>query len=598
MTMKITASFAVCAFTCVAALSAGAAEPSSAPAAPAAISAPAQPTPAETLAAGSVKSTRPQGPTISLKAPILSPLFEKTPLALVNGEAITMEDLQKALGTVHEGMGEGQSAPKKSAEELLNRLINSQLIIQEARNMELDKQEDVKKPLDEHAKKLRREMLLSGHVKNIKADDKMVENLYRKQTMEWRLKSLIVDKLEDVKTLEAALKKGKTFDELSAGLIAEGKAKEGGSSATFIQRDVIAPTMVERLEKMKPGELSKPLPLENGYLFYRLEEVRSKDDPAVREQIRKTEDSKARVKALEDFQEALIKKHSTLNKKVFDKLNFEDKKIKFETYLKDKRVLAEIRGEKPVTVAEFADAVAAKFYHGVERAIDGGKVNKVKKDILKELLSLRVFEIEARIRKIDENEEYLARVAAYNNTALFSTFITKVIRSEVTATPEELQAFYKEHGKEYTTLEMYRLEALAFDSLPKAEEAVQKLRAGTDYRWYKSNAEGQVSINENYRHLFEGNEVPVTDLPESLQKSLTGAVNGDYRTFADGPHGYAVTVLEVQPAQTMPYTAVEQQIKEKVFYDKLNKRIDLWAEKLRAASDVIVYADFAQQEKP
>jgi hypothetical protein len=127
---------------------------------------------------------------------------------------------------------------------------------------------------------------------------------------------------------------------------------------------------------------------------------------------------------------------------------------------------------------------------------------------------------------------------------------------------------------------------------------VQKLRAGTEYRWLKSNAEGQESINKNYSHLFEGHEVSITDLPEGLQKSLTGAASGDYRVFADGSTGYVVTVLEAQPAQTMPFASIEQKIKEKVFYDKLNKRIDSWAERLRASSDVIVYADFAQQEKP
>jgi len=600
MSLKITASFAVCAFACVAALSAGAAEPSPTPAtvAPVAIPAPAQPAADGNLPAVSAKPSRPQGPAITVKAPIFSPLFAKTPLALVNDDPITMEDLKKALGTIHEGMGDEQSAPKRDLAELLNRLINSQLIIQEARSMELDKLEEVKKSLDEYAKKLRREILLNERVKEIRADEKTVEKIYRERTKEWRLKSLVVESLEDVKALESALKKGKSFDELSAGLIAEGKAREGGSSATFIPRDAIAPTMLTVLEKMKPGELSKPLPLDNGYLIYRLEETRSKDDPAAREQIRKEEDSKIRVKSLEEFQAALIKKHTTLKKKVFDKLNFENKKVKFETYLKDKRVLVEIKGEKPVTVAEFAEAIAAKFYHGVERAIEGGKVNKVKQDILKEMLSLRVFETEARARKIDENEEYRANVQSHANTALFSTFITKVVRSEVTATPEEIQAYYKEHATEYTAPGMYRLDALAFDTLPKAEEAVQKLRAGTEYRWLKTNADGQVSIDKNLSHLFEGNEVTFTDLPEGLQKALTGAANGDYRVFANGPEGYVVSVLEAQPAHTMPFAAVEQKIKERVFYDKLNKRIESWAERLRASSDVIVYADFAQQEKP
>src|SRR6185369_16746481 len=105
-------------------------------------------------------------------------------------------------------------APKKNFPELLKRLVNSLLIIQEARNMELDKLEEIKTSVDDYSQKLLRDMLLKEQVKNVKADPKDVENTYKERTFEWRLKSLIVDKLDDVKAIEAALKAGEKFDAL------------------------------------------------------------------------------------------------------------------------------------------------------------------------------------------------------------------------------------------------------------------------------------------------------------------------------------------------------------------------------------------------
>lgn len=531
--------------------------------------------------------------TILLNAPLYSPLFAKVPLAVVNDEPITIEELKKTMGTIHEGMAEGKAVPKANFPVLLKRLVNSLLIIQEARSMELDKQEEIKSSIDDYSKKLLRELLLKEQVKGVTADSKEVEKYYRERTTEWRLKSLIVDTLEDAKKTEAALKSGKKFDDLFDKAIKDGTGKEGGKSDIFLNRDVIAPPMLVALAKMKAGEISKMTPLEKGYLFYRVEEKRSPDNEAVKELVRQELDAKARVAALEAFQESLIKKYVT-KKKLLDTLDFESKKVKFETLLKDKRVVAEIKGEKPVTVADLADAIAQKFYHGVERAAEGRKINKEKKTILNELLGNIVFDKEARVRKIDESDEYRTKVRSYSNSLLFGTFVTKVIRSEISVTREELMAYYKVHAGEYTSAESYKLDAIAFDTPQKAEEAVEKLRKGADFKWYKANADGRVSIGKAFDGLFTGDAIAKPNLPEPLQLALTGSASGDFRVFVSGSQGYAVSVVEFAPARVLTYEEVEDVIKEAVFYEKLNKGVETWGDKLKSTSDVKIYADFGQ----
>lgn len=539
------------------------------------------------------KAPKAEDVTIRLNAPIFSPYFAKVPLAMVNDEPITMEELKKTLGTIHEGMTAESSVHRKNFPVLLKRLVNSLLIIQEARSMELDKLEEIKTSLDDYAKKTLRDQLLKAQVKDVKADGKSVDKAYKERISEWRLKSLIVDKLDDVKAMETALKGGRKFDDLYDKAIKDGIAKEGGKSDSFIPRDVIAPSMLATLEKMKTGEVSKPLALDKGYLIYRLEEKHYKEDANIKDQVQQELDAKARLKALEAFQKALIKKYVT-EKKLFNKLDFENKKVKFESFLKDKRVVAEVKGEKPVTVAALAEAVAAKFYHGVERAIEGKKVNKEKRAIMDELLGTIVFDKEARARKIDESEEYRNKVRAYSNSLLFGTFVNKVVRPEITVTKDELQSYYKEHAKEYSTVDFYRLDAIAFDTPQKAEEAVDKLRKGMDFKWYKANAEGRESISKAYHDIFTGDPIARPNLPEPMQKAISGAATGDFKVFLDGKLSYAISITELQPARTKTYAEVEEVIKEAVFYEKLNQGIENWANKLRSSSEVTIYADFVQ----
>lgn len=554
----------------------------------------AQPAQKDTAAGEAAKAPAVDDITVKLNIPLFSPQFAKVPLATVNDEKITVEELTKAIGQVHENMAEGKTVHKQKYGELLKRLVNSQLIIQEGRNMELDKLEQVKSAVDDYARDLRREMLLKSKVKEVKASAKDVEKSYQERIRQWRLKSLLFAKHEAATEFEKSLKPGQSFDTLFDAAIKEGKATEGVKQDLFIGRDDMHPVMFQALEKMKVGEISKVAQLVNGFLIFRVEEMRTKENPAVREQVEQELASKAKVKALEAFQDELIKKYCTQKQKLIDKLDFEAKKPGMEALLKDKRVIVEIKGEKPLTVADFADSIRAKFYHGVDRAATGKKVNKTKKDVLREMLATRLFEKEAKVRGIDATEEYLAKVKNYTNSLVFGTFVDKVVRPEITVSRDELQAYYTEHAKEYTTLESYKLDAIAFDTVQKAEDAVEKLRKGMEFKWYKANADGRVPVGNQYYYLFLGEPVNRPDLPETLQKALNGAATGDYRVFVDGKQGYAVSLIEVVPARTKTFAEVEELVKQGAFFKKLNDGVESWAQKLRSASEVKTYADFAQ----
>jgi len=545
---------------------------------------------------GTAKGATPalEAPSINLRVPIFSPQFAQFPVAMVNDEKITMEELTKSLGSVHEDMTEGKTARKKDFADLLKRLVNSQLIIQEGRNMGLDQLEEVKKAVDSFRKKLLRETLLKEQVKDVKVPEKDLEKAYREETREWQLKSIIFEKEADAKAMEKGLKGGKKFDALYDAAIKAGSAKEGGKAGEFITRENIHPVMLKMLLPMKEGQVSDVLPLDKGFLVFRVEGMKSKDDPAVKEKVHQDLLTKARLKTLESFRDGLIKKYAKKNKKLIDKLDFEAKKPGFESFLKDTRAIVEIKGEKPVTVADLAEAIKAKFFHGVEQATKSKKVNKSKEELILQLLETRVIEKEARERKLDKDEALRAKVKSYENSLVFGTFVDKVIKPEIKLTDDELQAYYREHAKEFTSEAKYKLDAITFKTAAEAEAAVEKLRQGMDFKWFKANADGHITESEEVHNLFEGDFVFASDMPESFQKTLTGAVTGDYRVVAGPTESYAVYVQEVSPLQTLPFSVVEGDIRKAIFFKKLNADVESWAEKLRNASDVTIYADFGQ----
>ena len=80
------------------------------------------------------------------------------------------------------------------------------------------------------------------------------------------------------------------------------------------------------------------------------------------------------------------------------------------------------------------------------------------------------------------------------------------------------------------------------------------------------------------------------DFPDDVRKAVAGARTGDFRLY-EGPGGYAYVLFiqDVVPPQKQSFDEVRSIVEKKVFGIKLNKAVEDWADKLRAAADIKVY---------
>jgi parvulin-like peptidyl-prolyl isomerase len=555
---------------------------------------------AETVVPGEEKKkAAAEGPMITMKdgssIPLFSPKFAKTPIAAVNDENIVVEDLLAAIGSMHEDMQEQTTSKRKNYSEVLNRLITMKLMVQEARNMELDQLKEVSSLVNEFEKTSLREQLLVPIVKDLKADATEVENIYREMVREWKIKSIRFKKAADAKKMARKVKAGKSFDELVAKAVTAGLA-EGSKDAAFYPAQGLDPLIARAVAVMKVGSVSPVIKVESGFALVSLEEVRYPDNPEARKQAETTVLNNARKTALESYRDQLVKKYVKMNTQLFKKIDFEAPKPGFKKLLDDKRAIAEITGENPITVAELAKTIQGRFFHGVERAIQEKKVNILKTELLEVLLQRRIFEKEARVQGIDKSDEYRDKIGRYKDSVYFGIFMEKAIRKDVKVTEAELTAYYRDHLKDFAYPEMIRMNGLAFTSQESAQAAIDKLRQGVDFKWLKETAEGQVVGGDSATLLtFDGKPVATTSLPDDLRKALTGVHSGDFRLYPDAAkHYYALHITDVVPPREKPYLEVRDEIGNAVFQENLQKTFDEWAGKLREASEIKTFADFGE----
>ncbi len=531
---------------------------------------------------------------IGLSVPLFSPIFSNVPVVKVNDESITLKEVRDALIASHEERSEQTAAQKLDYASILDRLINVRLIVQEAHGMGIDELPEVTDTVSAYEKQLRRELLLQGAAKDARADPKEVEALYRDMIKEWKIRSVLFFQEEDAKNMLEDIKAGKNFEELAAKAVADKKAK-GNEQEEFIAPAYLLPQVADAVAVMKTGSVSPVIRImagkdNSGYSVVKLIDVRYVDNAEAKAKAEQRSLADQKAKMIRQYMAALIRKYVKVNKQLLKNLDFEAAKPGLEKLSKDKRTVAVIQGEKPVTVGILAAAIKKSFFHGIQEAVAEKRINEKKYEVLGNMLDKALLDSEAARQGVDKTDEFKTLIKEYRDSVIFGTFVEKVVAPDVKLSKDEIEGYYKEHINEYSSPEMIRLNSLAFTKKEDAENAMEKLRKGTDYNWLLSNAEGQVKKDAKDSLSFEGNILTVKSLPEGIQKVVGGAKADDARLFASpGGYFYVLIVKQIVPPKAETLTAVQQKIAEKVYNKKLKDSVEEYAARLRAAGDVKIY---------
>jgi parvulin-like peptidyl-prolyl isomerase len=516
----------------------------------------------------------------------------KPVLARINGEPLLLEEFARAFVGIHGEASDNAARSQSKPSVLLDRMINARLVLQEARNIGLHELPEVRKAEISFEEDTMRRMLFGYHVRDIRtADKKEVEKRYREMVKEVKIKSVLFDKEEDAKRVEAAVKAGAGFDAAAKKELDAGAAK-GSVEGQYLKYSSLSPVFEKAVSSMKKGEVSPLIPIGRMFSLVKLEDVRYPEDKAARERAEKEALQAKRTDALKAYTDGLRKKYGKIDRKLLDGIDFDSPEPGIEKLRADMRVLATVKGGKPVTVGELTAALEKQFFHGTERAAAGKKVDARKEQTLDEILTKQVALLEAKRRKFDQSEYFKAMVKENRENVLFGAFVKKVIMPDVAVSDQELKAYFERHVGEYTSPEIVRIDGLLFSEKGKAEDAIGKLRGGADFQWIRANAEGQVDPAKEKDLLeFKGQVLVSNSLPEGVRKAISGASTGDYRLYADpGKAYYVLDLLERIPPSPVSLDSVKGEIEKKVRAEKLQGTLRDWESKLRKASNVKIYA--------
>ncbi|MFH1020104.1 MAG: peptidyl-prolyl cis-trans isomerase [Pseudomonadota bacterium] len=526
---------------------------------------------------------------VRLQVPVVAEKFASLPMAVVDNNPLTLGAFRKALQPELGENGEiVASVAKQNPASLLNRLVDSRVMVREAREIGFDTLPEVAQMVKVFRRQNLRSYLAKQQLAGIKADPAEVERLYVEAARESRIKAMLFNDEADAQAFAGELKAAESFDGLAARFVEAGKGeKKGGAEGEFVRLKEMQPELVKALEGLAPGQVTPVLPQNKQFTVIQLLEMRVPENPEIRKDAEQRALNFAGNMALVDTNKKLLAKHVVFDKELFDSLDFTKD---FEALLQDKRVLAEIKGDEPFTVAELAEALKGKYYHGVQRAIDEGKVKEDRISVLNEELYKRAWLLEATEQGIDQTEGFKRLVEEYEDSIIFGAFVQKAVVPSIQLVMDDLRNYYKKNIKEYASPEMVGLRSMVFRDKAKAREALDSLKRGTDYKWLQSTVEGLVPHDTPGIIELEGKLFTTETLPADVAAVLAGATLGQYRLYQDGKEFFYVLMVEkVLPPSAQPFEAVQSTILRTVFNQKLEKAMVEWGKKLRKVYKVDVY---------
>lgn len=527
----------------------------------------------------------PDGKTV--KASLFSEAQASLPVAKAGDRVITLADLADAIGATHMARAEGK-AGKKDFHAVLDRLIGVKLVVQEAQAIGLDELQETKDELAQYRELALREQLQRVALKGMKPDPAAVERHYKDAVREWKVSSALLAKEEDAKALVAAAQAGKPFDELVKQAVAAKKATGGGSAQVISNRQQVLPEVLQALQALKPGQVSAPVKVDKGWAVIRLQQYLYPDRPAARAEAQKKALAEKKAAALKEFYAGLVKKYAKTDEKLLKELDFEAEKPGIAELEKDQRVITSIEGGGKITVSDMTEAAKSAFYHGVKEAIAQHKVNSKKFEFHDALLSRELVRLEVEKRKLAATPEYQRALAEHRDQTLFGKFLERVLLPDVKATEGDAKRYYEAHKAEFTYPAFYSVVSLAFTSAKAAQSAADKLKMGTDLKWLKTNADGQVPVG---KRLFEldGGTLSENGMTPEVAAAVKGASTGEVRVMAQGGQHFVLLVKQATPPTPQPYPEARTVIADKVQGEMVQAAFEQWVAKLRKAHEVKVY---------
>ena len=521
---------------------------------------------------------------------------KKVVVATVGDRTITMDEIDAQFGnfpTIEPGPA------LKRKKDILERLIESKLLLLGAYQAGLDKDSTVLKGLDTQKEGFLLQALYNVEIANkAKVTDSEIKDYYEKTGEEIRASHILVPDEAKAKELYEKIKQGADFAQLAKENSLDKTSGEKGGDLGFFSWGRMVPEFQEAAFKLKAGEISQPVKTQFGWHIIKVEErrpVQKKELKEIKEEITQSLQREKQGKLAQKYLEDLEKNSKMeIVPQVLDLIISKGKEIlpsdtaliqsgispafAKEKYTEEERkqILTRYKGGE-LLLGSFIDNLNM-FYLPYNPDLKPEDKEGMEK-IIKQLLQAKLLAVDAKKKNVEKKKEYQELYDNAKESMMFNTMKRK-LDQEIQLTNEEVQAYYEQKKDSYKTLATIHLQEIFVKTEGEAKDVLKKLKGGANFT--------KLAKEKTLRNPFKDkggdlgfvnrNQFPV--LFDSTIQRKTGEIVGPihFQDYTLGDGWAVVKLLEKKESQIQPLDEIKDKVKQMALNEKRQKNFQDWIE--------------------
>ncbi len=504
-------------------------------------------------------------------------------LALVNGDSITVRDMEAQLERIHSGQTGAQHRGDFSVERLLQTLINNRLIVQEARSIGLDQDDAVAARVRSHRETIAYRALLSEVMPDdIPLSKGELADGFQRFFQGYRLRLICVNDSMLCAALRDSVRAGTEMADLAMRHSVDKYRESGGYAGVYMP--VQMPVDLQNiLAESSVGDLIGPILLWRVWTIVRLEE-KIEADPAL------YDTALAELKnVLTGERKEKIRKHFVDSLRTHIALMIDSAAV-------DSVIIQMKAGEqasnKPVVIVGdnrilTASDLRNKYVHRI-----AGRTDRIADAVLYEVLGEQVDIM--LMKEVASQSNFLAQprfdkpVELYEDSLLLTAYLEEVIAPTVKVEEDEIKAYYEANRSRFQKSGRVKVATITRDSLSEAEADYASVSSGAEFSWVAKQHSTDAAAARGGTQDWMELEQFSPDLQAEFRSASIGSV---LPPVATDMGNIVFKLLDREPGKPMPYEDARASIISVLESQEQFAAIDRAIQELRSASDIRVFQE-------
>ncbi len=186
--------------------------------------------------------------------------------------------------------------------------------------------------------------------------------------------------------------------------------------------------------------------------------------------------------------------------------------------------------------------------------------------LLKNLILHRLILQQPSVQEMKNDEEFIARVQAFQNQLLISHFLEEKVGSKVTVTNEEMLKYYKANTEKFQSKEKVEARVILVKTKQDADKILEKLKNGEDF----SQLAKEFSLD--LPSASKGGDMGTVEkervFPE-IRKVLFSLNESEISPIVRTKYGFNIFIVDkILPAKPESFEAVKDKVKKSILIQK------------------------------